>query len=181
MSGGHPARAEAARGLSQVGAELVELITHGDLGDFAQVVHPLAVNREASHEPPAARRPGPDGFHATSLWLRSAFSDMAVEIHEAVAADDLVVVHNTLRGKQTGTMVYFQEDGSVGEVFPPNGATFAITQSHWMRMADGLVIEHWANRDDLGVARQLRWVPPTPMYLLRRRAARRTARRQLEG
>jgi predicted ester cyclase len=179
MTVGQSAGTKTARELAHVGAELIELITHGDLEDFARVVHPSGINREASHEPLAARQPGPEGFLATSVWLRSAFSDFTVKILEAVAVDDLVVVHNTMRGKQTGTMVYFQEDGSVGEVFPPNGGTFAATQSHWMRMADGLVIEHWANRDDLGMARQLRWVPPTPAYLLRRRAARRAAVRRL--
>jgi predicted ester cyclase len=178
VSAAQAASATNARQLARVGAELVDLITRGDLEDFARVVHPRGVNREASHEPLAARRPGPEGFLATSLWLRSTFKDLRVEIHEAVAVDDLVVVHNTMQGTQTGTMVYFREDGSVGEVFPPNGGAFQATQSHWMRMADGLVVEHWANRDDLGMARQLRWVPPTPAYLLRRRAARRAALRR---
>jgi predicted ester cyclase len=175
---GETAAVTASREQARVGAELVELITHGDLADFARVVHPRGINREASHEPLAARRAGPEAFLETSRWLRSAFSDLSMEIHEAVAVDDLVMVHNTMRGTQTGTMVYFREDGSVGEVFPPNGGSFAATQSHWMRMADGLVIEHWANRDDLGMARQLRWVPPTPAYLLRRRSARRAAVRR---
>jgi predicted ester cyclase len=181
VSAGQGASPAAARDLSRVGAGLVQLITHGDLEDFARVVHPQGINREAGHEPLAARTPGPEGFHATSLWLRSAFSEFSVEIIEAVAVDDLVVVHNTMTGTQTGAMVYFQEDGSVGDVFPPNGGTFTATQSHWMRMADGLVIEHWANRDDLGMARQLRWVPPTPAYLWRRRTARRFAVRRLSS
>ena len=34
-------------------------------------------------------------------------------------------------------------------------------------MPDGLVVEHWANRDDMGTAAQLGWVPPTPRDLLR--------------
>ena len=44
----------------------------------------------------------------------------------------------------------------------PTGKPFATTQSHWFRIADGKVMEHWANRDDLGIAIQLGWfVPPT--------------------
>ncbi len=164
-----------AEALARTGARLVELITHGDAGDFADVVHPDGVNLEAGHEPREARRSGPLGFLATSQWLRAAFPDLRVEIHHALAVDDLVVVHNTMRGTQAAPMVYYNEDLSVGEVFPPNGGSFETTQSHWMRMRDGLVLEHWANRDDLGMARQLRWVPPTPRYLVRRRAARRAA------
>jgi hypothetical protein len=39
------------------------------------------------------------------------------------------------------------------------------------------MIEHWANRDDLGTAEQAGWVPPTPLYLLRMALAKRRARR----
>ena len=45
-------------------------------------------------------------------------------------------------------------------------------------MADGQAIEHWANRDDLGTAAQLGWVPPTPRYLLRMALAKRRAQRE---
>jgi hypothetical protein len=38
------------------------------------------------------------------------------------------------------------------------GRAFAATQSHWLRLADGLVIEHRANRDDLGMGLQLGWL-----------------------
>ena len=41
-----------------------------------------------------------------------------------------------------------------------------------------MVIEHWANRDDLGMAQQAGWVPPTPLFLLRMALAKRKARRQ---
>ncbi|MEV0335061.1 ester cyclase [Nocardia sp. NPDC050717] len=51
--------------------------------------------------------------------------------------------------------------------FPPTGRTFAMTESHWFRMREGKIFEHWANRDDLGMARQLGWLPPSPWYLLR--------------
>ena len=56
------------------------------------------------------------------------------------------------------------------------GKTFASTQTHWLRIADDKVIEHWANRDDLGMAVELGWVPPTPLYLLRSALAKRRAR-----
>ena len=52
----------------------------------------------------------------------------------------------------------------------------AVTQTHWTRMRDGKVVEHWANRDDLAQARQLRWVPPTPLYLWRMARAKRQPR-----
>jgi hypothetical protein len=51
------------------------------------------------------------------------------------------------------------------------------TQSHWFRIEDGKVIEHWANRDDLGQAKQLGWVPPAPAYLIRMARAKARAKR----
>jgi hypothetical protein len=62
--------------------------------------------------------------------------------------------------------------------FPPRGRTFAVTQTHWFRMRDGKVAEHWANRGDLGMGQQLGWNPPTPLYLVRMLLASRRARRR---
>jgi predicted ester cyclase len=42
---------------------------------------------------------------------------------------------------------------------PPTGERFAAQQSHWFRVADGRVAEHWALRDDLGMMRQLGIAP----------------------
>jgi len=52
------------------------------------------------------------------------------------------------------------------------GATFVRPA-----MQDGTILEHWANRDDLGMAMQLGWLPPTPVYIARMTAAKRRARR----
>lgn len=157
--------------------ESMQMMVDGTLADFERIVHPRAVNREAVDEPPAARVPGPAGFHATALWLRAAFADLAFEIHEAIAQDDLVVVHNTMSGRHVGPMVGYAADGTVAEAFPATGRRFASTQTHWFRVADGQVMEHWANRDDIGTAQQLGWVPPTPLFLLRMWRAKRQARR----
>jgi len=157
--------------------ESMQIMVTGTRADFERIVHPRAVNREAAAEPPAARVAGPAGFYATALWLRGAFADLAFEVHEAVADGDLVVVHNTMSGRHVGPMVGYAADGSVAEAFPPTGRPFATTQSHWFRIADGQVIEHWANRDDIGTAQQLGWVPPSPLFLLRMWWAKRAARR----
>jgi predicted ester cyclase len=82
-----------------------------------------------------------------------------------------------MNGQHTSPWAVYDEAGQVDTVFPPTNRTFAMTQSHWFRMADGRIIEHWANRDDLGMARQLGWVPPTPAFLLRMAIAKHRARR----
>jgi predicted ester cyclase len=131
------------------------------------VIHPDAVNREAKDEPPASRGAGPAAFYATAVWLRGAFAELGFEVHEAVAQGDLVVVHNTMSGRHTGPMVEYDERARPSQVFPPTGRRFATTQTHWFRVRDGKVVEHWANRDDLGTALQLGWIPPRPLFLVR--------------
>jgi predicted ester cyclase len=160
-------------------SESFRIMESGTFADFERIVHPQAVNREANDEPPECREPGPAGFYATALWLRAAFAELSFEIHEAVADGDLVVVHNTMSGRQAATMVEYLPDGSVGNAFPSRRRTFASTQTHWFRIADGQIIEHWANRDDIATAVQLGWVPPSPWYLLRMGRAKRKARTAL--
>ncbi|WP_250007563.1 ester cyclase [Actinoplanes sp. M2I2] len=154
------------------------VMASGDLAELARCVHPQATNREAKDEPPACRGRGPAAFEATAHWLRAAFADLRFDIHDAVADGELVVVHCTMSGRQVGPFVSYDERGQVAQAFPPTGRPFAITQTHWFRMKDGLVVEHWANRDDLGLAAQLGWVPPTPAFLWRMARARRQARRE---
>jgi predicted ester cyclase len=65
-----------------------------------------------------------------------------------------------MSGRQTGPFVSYRPDGTMQASFPPTGRRFAVTQSHWFRIKDGKVTEHWANRDDLGMGIQLGWGPP---------------------
>ena len=156
----------------------MQIMADGDRSDFDDVVHPEAVNRESKDEPPETRGRGPAAFYATALWLRGAFADLAFEIHDVVAERDLVVVHNTMSGRQTGPFVIYGADGQVTQVMPATGKRFATTQTHWLRLRDGQVVEHWANRDDQGMAMQAGWVPPTPWFLLKAAIATRRARRR---
>jgi predicted ester cyclase len=166
--------AESAR---SVCTRVFDAFSHGDLSDFQAIFHPDAVNRESDNEPPAARQNGPSAFYATALWLREALGDMRWELNEVVAEGDLIVVHTTQHARQVGPFVFYDSAGQVEQVFPPTGRTTSDTQTHWFRIADGKVIEHWANRDDMGRARHLGWIPPSPRYLLRMALAKRRARR----
>jgi len=159
-------------------ARSIHIMADGELSDFEAVVHPDARNREAEVEPPACRGTGPAAFYATALWLRSAYADLHWEIHDMVADGDLVVVHATMSGQQVGTFVGYGPDGSPAQAFPARNRTSSTTQTHWFRVADGKVIEHWANRDDLGTAVQLGWVPLSPVYIVKMMLALSKARRQ---
>jgi predicted ester cyclase len=163
-----------------------EVMAHGTREDFELLIDPSWVNHEAIDEPPASRQAyGPAACEATALWLRAAFSELSWEVQEVVTERDLVVVHCTMSGRHTGDFIAYDEHARIDEVFPPTGESFSSTQSHWIRVANGKMTEHWANRDDLGMAKQLGWAPPSPAYLVRMliatARARRTARRQQKG
>lgn len=128
--------------------------------EFDALFAPDAVNREAHEEPLDTRGNGPAAFYATSQWLQRAFSDLSWHVHDAVHERDLVVLHTTMSGRQTGPFVNYGPGGEVVASFSATGRQFAVTQTHWFRVSDGRVTEHWANRDDLGMGAQLGWGPP---------------------
>lgn len=82
-----------------------------------------------------------------------------------------------MHGRQHGTFTVHRADGTVEQAFPSRGRSFSVAQTHWFATSGDLVVEHWAVRDDLGLAQQLGWVPPGPGYLLAMALARRSARR----
>lgn len=153
-----------------------------DLDELRRTVHPEAYNRESVDEPPATRGLGPEAFLATAHWLADAFSDLAFSMETVVVEGDLVVVHCLMSGRHTGDFVVWTPEGTVERAFAPTGRTFEVKQAHFGRMRDGLLVEHWAVRDDQGMAMQLGWIPPSPWYLVRcavaTSKARRAARRQ---
>jgi predicted ester cyclase len=168
-----------------IGRRVIEMMADGTREEFDELVHPEFVNHEAKDEPPGSRGRGPEAAHVTALWLRDAYADLRWDVHDVVAEGTLVVAegtlvvaHCTMSGRHVRPFVVYDHQGRVKEAFPPTGRRFETTQSHWMRIADGKVIEHWANRDDLGTAAQLGWVPPSPLYLMRAAIAKRRARRR---
>lgn len=129
-------------------------------GEAAEIISPEMVNDEAMAEPPAARAPGVAGTRVTYDWLHAAYEDLRWTIHKIVAEGNWVVVHTTMSGRQVGPFVTYTPDGDVGQVFPATGRSFAVTQTHWYRITDGRLVEHHANRDDMGQAMQLGWFQP---------------------
>lgn len=164
----------------ELGQRLLDVMAHGARADFDEVFHPDAVNREAHAEPPATRGRGPEAFWATALWLRQAYSDLAFDVEVAVLQSDLLVTHGTMSGRHTGEFSVWDAAGWVERVFAPTGRTFCVHHAHFMRLQDGLVIEHWAVRDDNAQALQLGWIPPSLPFLVRCARATRRARRAQE-
>jgi predicted ester cyclase len=160
-----------------VAVRSIHTMADGQRADFDTLYDPRAVDRENRVQPPTSRVPGPAGFYSTAQWLRAAFADLHYDIHHAVADGNLVAVNSTMAGRHVSPWAVYDEGGNVDTVFPPTNRPFAVTQSHWFRLEHGRIIDHWANRDDLGMAKQLGWVPPTPAYLFKMARAKRRAQR----
>jgi predicted ester cyclase len=126
--------------------------------EASAIIAATMVNDEATAEPPAARAPGVAGARATYDWLHAAYDDLHWTIHKLVAEGDSVVAHTTMSGRQVGPFVTYTPDGQVRRVFPATGRSFAATQTHWFRIANGQLIEHHANRDDMSQAMQQGWM-----------------------
>ena len=140
------------------------LMENWDDAEASAIIGPTMHNDESVAEPPAARQPGIAGARATYDWLHSAYSDLRWTIHRVVAEGDWAVAQTTMSGRQTGPFMTFTPNGEVGQVFPATGRTFAASQTHWFRIADGQLVEHRADRDDLGQALQLGWFGPPPSH-----------------
>jgi predicted ester cyclase len=78
-------------------------------------------------------------------WLLSDFPDHRFDVEDADADGQT--------GALRGTMVATHEGELMG--IEPTGKRVSAQQSHWFRLVDGKVAEHWAVRDDLDVLQQL--------------------------
>ena len=83
------------------------------------------------------------------MFLHRAFANLRHEPLDVVAERDLVVIRAQASGRHIGAI-----DG-----FAATGRTFSVPHIHILRVTDGKISEHWACRNDLGAARQLRLVP----------------------
>ena len=97
------------------------------------------------HEAPPGTPTGPEGANAVLRWLRGAFADLSYEILDAFSDGDRVAMRIATRGTHTGEFM--------GK--PATGRQFNIESIHIYRIANGKVAEHWAKRDDVGLAQQI--------------------------
>lgn len=89
---------------------------------------------------------GPDHMRNVVAWLVEQHPDITMRIESIVSDGDTVAVLVWSEGTNLGKL---------NGVIPPTGKRFAGRQSHWYRVEDGKLAEHWAVRDDLATMLQL--------------------------
>jgi predicted ester cyclase len=106
------------------------------------------------------RAAGPEGMAAVYRDLYVTFPDFHWELQVLFAADDWVaakVLHTGTHLGQPSLPVF----GGLIHDKAPTGKKVAVHNIHLYRMESGLVAEHSAVRDDLGMMQQLGLLPAT--------------------
>jgi len=93
--------------------------------------------------------------------LRNAFPDGKTEILDAVFDDNAVVTRIMFRGTHTGVSKLPVMSALVVGL-PPTGKRVEFQAMHLWKLRDGKIIEHYAVREELAIARQLGLVTSTP-------------------
>jgi predicted ester cyclase len=124
---------------------------------------PEGVNHASGR--PGLRLPtGREGIAGVLSVLVAAFPDRRWKIDEMIAERDIVVCRMTVSGtfghKPDSTSLPLPPDspGVEGTALIDEGATgrpYTIKHMHMFRVANGLIVEHWAARDDVGLLLQL--------------------------
>ena len=87
-------------------------------------------------------RSGLDIFKVVRVWMDQSFDQRSAELHLVTHTEDTVVIWYTVRGRHIGNGF----PRLVGR--PVKGNAITWPQVHIFRLNDGLVVEHWAVRDD---------------------------------
>ncbi len=102
--------------------------------------------------PPPGMPPGREGLKAIARAVRAAFPDLKSTVDLQVAEGDLVAGKITYTGTMKGDLFGMKATGKQ--------ATW--TESHFVRIKNGKITEHWADIDQLGMLRQLGLAPAPP-------------------
>jgi len=94
-----------------------------------------------------------EGVKLFASMARSAFPDLSVKVEDVIASDDRVVARTTISGTHSGEFMGI----------PATGRRVTFNCIDIMRCADGRIVEHWGEGDDLGMLQQLGVIPtPSP-------------------
>lgn len=118
-----------------------EIFGEGDLASAEELISPSFVD----HEAPPGTPTGPKSVAQIVGMLHGAFDDIRYEVEDVFGHGDKVALRLTMSGIHTGNL--FGREAT--------GKRFSVGQIHIFRVEDAQVAEHWANRDDAGMMRQL--------------------------
>jgi predicted ester cyclase len=137
MTGSHPRRAR----------DVVEELFRRQRAADDTVLDDLVAIDMVNH---AAGPQGRDGLGLILQTIEEDLGPITVEQHHLVGEGDLVAQHLTMHGAHRASSMPLLAG------VPATGRPMSWTFIHLWRVADGMIVEHWACRDDLGLLEQLR-------------------------
>jgi predicted ester cyclase len=117
----------------------------GNIDILNQVVDPKAVDHAVPPGTPATV----ESTKQFMTMLTTAFPDLRYQLEDVIAEGDLVVQRVTASGTMKGALMGM----------PATGKKAAWSEIHIVRMANGKVVEHWANVDQMSMLQQLGLMP----------------------
>lgn len=119
-----------------------KVYNEGDLDAANDVVH----HDYIEHYPvPEGFPSGLEGLKTFVTLVRTGFPDIHMTVEDEIAEADRVVIRLAVEGTHTGEFMGI----------PATNRHATWTEIHVCRMADGKLVEHWENSDELGLFRQL--------------------------
>ena len=108
-------------------------------------VDELVADNFVDHSPPPNGSPDKAGVKQIVKMFRSAFPDLRLTVEGIIAEGDIVAVRVVSHGTHKGELMGIA----------PTGRTITMNEQHWVRVANGKIVEHWGVEDNLGMMQQL--------------------------
>ncbi|MDH6125242.1 ester cyclase [Kitasatospora sp. GP82] len=110
-----------------------------------EVAYKLVAPEFVDYEAPPGTPGGPGGYLGTARWMNSVFEGANWEHLDSFADGDKAVIRVRFTGKHVGNFLGVEA----------TGRQVNIEHIHIYRVENGLVVEHWACRQDLFLLAQL--------------------------
>ena len=123
-----------------------EAYNTNNLDALTEIVSPAFMSHSLAPGLPA----GLQGGNLMHQMTMAAMPDYQVSIDDLIAEGDRVVARFTMTGTHTGAEF-------LG--LPASGRKIDVSGISIFRLADGKIVEHWANEDALGLLQQLGAMP----------------------
>ena len=125
-----------------------EAINRNNLDALDEVVASDITDRD----PAPGQAPGLEGVKQWFSSMHTAFPDFRMDVEDMIAEGDKVVARVRMSGTHQGEFMGID----------PTGNRVEISGIDILRVADGKIVEHWGNFDDLGMMQQLGVIEQPP-------------------
>jgi predicted ester cyclase len=132
---------------ANVAKAVVEELFRRQLAGDSTAIDDLVAEDLVNH---AAGPQGREGLKRILRVIEHDFGPVTPDQHHLFGEGDLVAQHLTLRGVHKASTMPLLADA------PVSGHPMAWEFIHIWRVADGMIVEHWACRNDMGLLEQLR-------------------------